>query len=329
MLSSMPTDRPSHILNDTGLEPRLRPLVRLARRRGNDLGVPLATRRAEGARLARAGGWIAMRPGLSPADTTNLLVPVAGGQIAVRIMRPPGTGPHPLYVFLHGGGWCLGGLDERDPRCRAISAGAQCVVASVEYRLAPENQFPTAPEDCYAALCHLVEHAADFGIDPERVAIGGESAGANLAAAVCLMSRDRQGPRLCHQWLDVPATDATLSQSGHREVPDGYLLDAATIRDFLDHYLADPADANNPYCSPLLADDLSGLPPAWIMTAEFDQLRGDGVAYAEALSAAGVPAHHVRLAGHIHPSFAFTRLLASSRSYEADAIAALAAAFAT
>jgi len=324
----MPSPTPPHMLTDQGLEPRLRPLVKLARRRGNDLSIPMATRRAEGARLARAGGWMAMRPGLAPAATTDHLIPVAGGQINVRIMRPPGTGPYPLYVFLHGGGWCVGGLEERDPRCRAISAGAQCVVASVDYRLAPENQFPTAPEDCYAALCHLVEHAAELDIDPDRVAIGGESAGGNLAAAVCLMSRDRQGPRLCHQWLDVPQTDGTFSQAGHREVPDGYLLDAGTIRDFLVHYLADPADATNPYCSPLLAEDLSGLPPAWIMTAEFDQLRGDGEAYAEALSAAGVPAHHVRLAGHIHPSFAFTRLLASSRAYEANAIAALAAAFA-
>lgn len=268
-----------------------------------------------------------MHRGPEPAETVDRLVPVDGGQVTVRLYRPAGAGPHPLHVFLHGGGWCVGTLDERDPRCRAISAGARCVVASVDYRLAPENRFPTAPEDCYAALCWLVEHAVDLGVDPERVAVGGESAGANLAAVLGLMARDRHGPRLCHQWLDVPATDLTLAQSGHREVPDGYLLDAAAIDDYLVHYLADPAEATDPYCSPLLAPDHSGLPPAWIMTAEFDKLRGDGEAYARALAAAGVAARQVRLDGQIHASFAFTRLLASSRAYEAEAIAALAEAF--
>jgi acetyl esterase len=129
--------------------------------------------------------------------------------------------------------------------------------------------------------------------------------------------------------LDVPSTDSTCSQSGYRDVPDGYLLDRATIDEFLEHYLPDPSLATHPYVSPLLAADLSGLPPAWIMTAELDKLRGDGEAYAAALNAAGVPATHVRLAGHIHPSFAFTRLLPSARAYQADAIAALASAFET
>lgn len=310
------------------LEPRLGLVVRLGHLAGrDDLSVPMAVRRAKAARLAGSGARLVMPKGPEPAETTERLVPVDGGAIRVRLYRPHGAGPHPLYVFLHGGGWCVGTLDERDARCRTISAGAGCVVASVDYRMAPENQYPTPPEDCYAALEWLVSHADDLDVDAGRVAIGGESAGANLAAVVCLMARDRGGPRLCHQWLDVPSTDSTLAQSGFRDVPDGYLLDRAVIDDFLAHYLADPAQATEPYCSPLLADDLSGLPPAWIMTAEFDHLRGDGEAYAEALRAAGVPAHHVRLEGHIHASFAFTRLLASSRAYERDAIAALAAAF--
>ena len=142
------------------------------------------------------------------------------------------------------------------------------------------------------------------------------------------MARDRRGPVLCHQWLDVPATDATLAQSGHREVPDGYLLDAAVIDEFLAAYLPEPARATEATCSPLLASSHRGLPPAWIMTAELDKLRGDGEAYAGALQAAGVEATHVRLAGHVHPSFAFTRLLPSARAYERDAIAALRRAFA-
>jgi acetyl esterase len=308
------------------LDPRLQLLVRLGARR-NDLSAPMAVRREQSALLSRFGGWTMMRKGPEPAETVDLLVPVEGGRIGVRLYRPPTPGPHPLYVFLHGGGWCAGTIDERDPRCRAIAAGADCLVASVDYRLAPENQYPTAPEDCYAALCWLVAHDDELRIAADRIAIGGESAGANLAAVVCLMARDRNGPRICHQWLDVPATDLTLSQSGHREVPDGYLLDTATIVDYLAHYLVDPEQAREPYCSPLLADDLRGLPPAWIMTAELDKLRGDGEAYAAALEAAGVAAHHVRLDGHIHASFALTRLLESSRTYERDAIAALAAAF--
>ncbi len=269
-------------------------------------------------------GWTLMLPGPNVASLEHIAVPVDGGRIRVRLYRPFVPGPLPLFVFFHGGGWCKGGLDERDPRCRTIAVGAECVVASVDYRMAPENQFPTAPEDCYAAVCDLVDRADQLGVDPDRVAVGGESAGANLAAAVCLMARDRGGPTICHQWLDVPATDLTLAQSGHREVADGYLLDAAAIDDYLEHYLPDPAMATDPRCSPLLADDHRGLPPAWIMSAEYDRLRGDGEAYALALRAAGVPAQHVRLPGHLHASFALTRLLESSRAYEAKAVAALA-----
>ena len=310
------------------LEPRIRAIVRLAGLAGgDDLSVPMPIRRERSARMSRMGAWLVMAKGPDPADTVDRLVPVDGGEIMVRLYVPHGPGPHPLYVFFHGGGWCMGTLQERDARCRAVSAGARCVVASVDYRMAPENQYPTAPEDCYAAVRWLVAHAHEIDVDAGRVAVGGESAGANLAAVVSLMARDRGGPRLCHQWLDVPATDATLAQSGHREVPDGYMLDAEAIDDFLRHYLRDPAQAAEPLCSPLLAADHHGLAPAWIMTAEFDKLRGDGEAYAAALAAAGVPVRHVRLAGHVHASFAFTRIGPSAADYERDAIAALASAF--
>jgi acetyl esterase len=312
------------------LEPRVRRLLPLARRlRSDDRPVPMAIRRERAARQARLAGWTMMLPGPKGVEVDHTSVSVDGGHIPVRLYRPDAAGPLPLYVFLHGGGWCQGGLDERDPRCRTIASRATCVVASVDYRMAPENQFPTAPEDCFAAVTELVSRGPEMGMDPDRVAIGGESAGANLAAAVCLMARDRDGPRLCHQWLDVPATDVTLAQEGHHNVPDGYLLDAAQIDEYLDHYLPDPSMATDPRCSPLLADDLSGLPPAWIMSAGYDRLRGDAVAFAEALGAAGVPVRHTRLAGHIHTTFAFTRLLASARAYEAEAITALADAFAS
>ena len=310
------------------LDPRVAKLVKVASRldRG-DADTPMPIRRAQSARIARSGWRLVIPAGPEPARMTEHMVPVEGGQILVRVHQPHGPGPHPLHVFFHGGGWCLGTLEERDPRCRAISAGARCAVATVDYRLAPENMFPTGVEDSYSAMCWLVDHAAELNLDASRVSVGGESAGGNIAAAVCLMARDRSGPTICHQWLDVPATDATLSQEGHRNVPDGYLLDKSAIDDFLALYIADESQRTDPRLSPLLADDLSGLPPAWIMTCEYDRLRGDGEAYAEALRSAGGEAVHVRLAGHVHPSFAFTRLVPSAASYERDAIAALSSAF--
>ncbi|MCW5892809.1 MAG: alpha/beta hydrolase [bacterium] len=311
------------------IEPRLRPLLAVARMTDrHDPSVPMSVRRRRLAARAAGLGGVVMRRGPAPAHVVHHQVPVAGGAVTVRVYVPHGVGPHPLYVFLHGGGWCVGTLDERDPRCRAVSAGARCIVASVDYRLAPENRFPTPLEDCWAALCWLVDNAARLGADPRRVAIGGESAGANLAAVCALRARDRGGPRLCHQWLDVPATDATLAQEGHRNVADGYLLDAVLIDEFLAEYLGPDGSRTDPRVSPLLAASHAALPPAWIMSAEYDRLRGDAAAYADALRAAGVAVRHTRLAGHVHMSFAFTRLLPSAAAYEAAAIAALAAAFA-
>ena len=310
-----------------GLEARVQRIVSLMNRLDRrDADATMAQRRASSAAVARRGAFLVMAKGPEPAGQRDILVPVANGQIVVRIYAPHTAGTTPLHVFFHGGGWCAGTLDERDPRCRVISAGANCTVASVDYRLAPENAFPVAPEDCYAALCWLVERAADLGIDPDRISVGGESAGANLAAVVCLMARDRSGPTIRHQWLDVPATDLTLSQPSIREVPDGYLLELDAIHEYRACYLGDLDRATDPLASPLLANDLSGLPPAWIMSAEYDKLRDDGVAYAHALEAAGVPVEFQILAGHVHPSFAFTRLLPSAKDYERSAIAALARA---
>lgn len=313
------------------LDPRVAKIVDLYSKldRAREDGT-LRDRRFASAVLSRRGRGVVMPSGPTAASERDVLVPVDGGQIVVRIYAPHAAGPTPLHVFLHGGGWCVGTLEERDPRCREISAGATCTVASVDYRMAPENAYPTPPEDCYAALCWLVDHAEELGIDADRVSIGGESAGANLAAAVCLMARDRGGPAIRHQWLDVPAVDLTLSQPSIHEVPDGHLLDLAAIHEYLDAYLmGDRSKATEPYASPLHAEDLSGLPPAWIMSAEYDKLRDDGVAYAAALEAAGVPVEMQILAGHVHPSFAFTRLLPSSKAYERQAIAALATALHT
>jgi acetyl esterase len=287
----------------------------------------MTARRLRAAQAARRFSWVVMFPGPRRITASDRLVPVVGGSITVRLYRPDLPGRLPLHVFIHGGGWCGGSVDERDPRCRTIAAGAGCVVASVEYRLAPENSYPTAPEDCYGALEWLVQHAVELQLDPERVSIGGESAGANLAAVVCLMARDRSGPALLYQWLDVPATDLTLAQPSIRSTPAGYLLDYPSMVAYRDNYLPHPAEqALEPYASPLHAEDLTGLPPATILTCGYDPLRDDGRAYATRLTDAGVPVRHIHLDGHVHPSFAFTRLVASARSYEQEAVVALARA---
>jgi len=311
------------------LEPRVHWLTRTLRTLDRrSASASMADRRRQSAAVSRRGAVLVMPKGPAPAEQRDIQVPVDAGRIRVRLYRPHGSGPLPLYVFLHGGGWCVGTVEERDSRCRAVADGARCTVASVDYRMAPENAYPVPAEDCYAALTWLVDHADELDIDATRVAIGGESAGGNLAAVVCLMARDRSGPSIVHQWLDVPATDLTLSQPSFRDVPDGYLLDRASIDEYLACYLTDPAQATEPYASPLLAADHHGLPPAWIMSAEYDKLRDDGRVYAEALEAAGVPVTYRLLTGHVHPSCAITRLIPSAAAYERDAIAALAAAFA-
>jgi acetyl esterase len=306
------------------LEPRLRAFVAVMGRAPKpDPAVPFSVRRAAGDRMAHYFRWVALRPGPKVASISHRFVPVEGGQIAVRLYRPFDQGTLPLHVFIHGGGWCEGTLDERDNRCQAIAVDASRLVASIEYRLAPECQYPTAPEDCYAALCWLVEHAEELGVDPTKVTIGGESAGGNLAAVACLMARDRKGPSIAFQMLDVPGTDFTLSHPSITDIGQEFGLSRREIELYREAYLGDLNRATEPYASPLLAPDLSGLPPAQVMTAEYDPLRDEGAAYAERLGESGVEVEHIRLAGHIHPSFSFTQLLPSAREYHQRCVATL------
>ena len=310
------------------LEPAVRRIVTLVNRldRGDDT-MPWVRRRQESAAVARRFRGLVMPSGPKMASERNVTIAVAGGHIVVRVYRPR-PGNLPVHLFLHGGGWCTGSLDERDPRCRSIASGADCVVVSVDYRLAPENAFPVPPEDCYCALEWVAAEAATLGVDPTRISVGGESAGANLAAVLCLMTRDRSGPAIAYQWLDVPATDLTMSQPSVRSTPSGYLLDHTAMVEFRDAYLLLEADWTAPYASPFHADDLTGLPPVWILTCGADPLRDDGTVYAERLRAAGVEVVEQRLEGHVHPSFAFTRI-ASAAEYERLAVAALRAALHT
>jgi acetyl esterase len=304
------------------VDPRLRPLLALQERFGEDPDATYPALRLASTLQARRLGRMVMHAG-PEVPTREVMVPVGGGAIRVRLYEPEGSpGRRPLHVFFHGGGWCQGDLDQRDPRCRTVAAQAGCTVASVDYRLAPENAFPVPLEDCYAALCWLVEHADDLGVDPARVSVGGESAGANLAAVVCLLARDRSGPSISFQWLDVPAVDLTMSMSSVDRLATGYSLTKGAMERYIAAYLRDH-DRRDPLASPLFAQDHSRLPPAFITTVEYDPLSDEGRAYAEALRGAGVPVEHEHLPVLVHPSFAFTRLLPAARDHELRAIAAL------
>ena len=236
-------------------------------------------------------------------------VPVDGGEITVRVYVPEGDGPFPCHVYFHGGGFWLGTLEASDDSCRRLAVDTGCIVASVDYRLAPETQFPLPAEDCFAALRWVVDHAGELGVDATRVSVGGASAGGNLAAVTALLARDRGGPPLVLQVLEIPVTDLTMSQASVEENAEGYLLTRSSMEQYVGYYLADPADATNPYASPLLADDLTGLPPAIVMTAEFDPLRDEGEAYAARLQEAGVPTSLTRWAGQFHGSYTMAKII--------------------
>lgn len=257
-------------------------------------------------------------------------IDVAGGRLRIRSYRPaaPADGPRPLHVFLHGGAWWLSSVDElvNDAICRARSARLGCVVIAVDYRLAPEHPFPGPVEDCDAALAHVADHAADWGIDAGNISIGGVSAGANLAAAVALMCRDRGRPRLRFVLLEVPALDLTLDTMRASEVGDEFGITVADMEQATGFYFTGPADATHPYASPLLADDLRGFPPTHVMVSEFDPLRLDGQRFAGRLAEAGVPVTIAQYPGAVHGSLNLTGTWPPARQWWADAVAALAGA---
>jgi acetyl esterase len=259
-------------------------------------------------------------------------VSVAGGAIRVRIFRPHGIGARPALIHLHGGGFVFGSIDSlfNDAKCAHICRTAGCVVVTVDYRLAPEFRFPIAPEDCYSALQWIVANAEQLEIDPTRIAIGGESAGGNLAAVVALMARDRGGPALALQLLEVPVTDISDKSAAHSSVAlfaEGYGLDRAEMDLFSRAYLADPADGENPYASPLRANDLAGVAPAHVLTAEYDILRDSGEKFARRLESAGVETTLRRLPGHTHGSAALWQTWRPAGIWMDEVVGALLHAF--
>lgn len=214
------------------------------------------------------------------------------GDLPVRVYTPDGSGPFPVLVYFFGGGWVLGSIDVDDGICRALTNATGCVVVSVGYRRAPEHPFPAAVEDCYTATEWVVEHPEVVHGDPDRVAVGGESAGGNLAAVVAQVARDNDGPDLAHQVLIYPPTDHSMDTASYEQNPDWLVFTKEDGEWVWSHYLESDLDARNPYASPLQARDLSGLPPATVLTCGFDVLHDEGVAYADRLSEAGVSVTH-------------------------------------
>ncbi|MGD8831951.1 MAG: alpha/beta hydrolase [Pseudomonadales bacterium] len=259
---------------------------------------------------------------LSVGSVEDRTIDTVAGEIPVRIYRPAGDGPFPILVNFHGGGWVIGDLDTSDAVCRAMSAAAHCIVVSVDYRLAPEHAYPAAVDDAYAATCWVADHASELG-GSGRLGVFGESAGGNLAAVVAQKARDENGPRIDFQLLAYPVVDHDLSRASYVENGAGYLLETETMAWFWDVYCPDPARRAEPAASPLRADSLADLPPALVLTAEFDPLRDEGHAYADALAAAGVPASAICFDGLVHDFLATAALFPSSRAAFEKAVAAL------
>ena len=225
----------------------------------------------------------------------------AGG-IPMRLYRPHTAAAQvlPVLVYYHGGGWTIGDLDTHDVLCRQLAQAAGCAVVSVDYRMGPEHRFPAAVEDCIDAARHVRDHAASLGVDGRRLAVGGDSAGGNLAAAVCLSLRDAGEALPALQLLIYPATDMRAVAPSHTLNGQGYLLTSDSIAYYRGHYIADPAQWSDWRASPLLAPRHDGLPPALVLTAGYDPLRDEGRQYADALSAAGVPTQYVCFERQIH-----------------------------
>ena len=242
-----------------------------------------------------------MAPPADIASVRDRAIEGPGGPLRIRIYTPLGTRPFPLSVFFHGSGFVLCSVDTHDGMCRNLCAGAGCVVASVDYRLAPEHKFPAGIDDCLHATRWAAAHAAELGADPVRLAVVGDSAGANMAAVTALRVRDEGGPPLCGQLLLYPVTDYhTPGTQSYDENAEGYGLTRDTMKWFWAHYLNDESESAHPHARPLRARDLSGLPPALVITAEYDPLRDEGELYAEQMKTAGVPTALTRYDGVNH-----------------------------
>jgi len=237
------------------------------------------------------------------ANVEDRLISVGDAEIKVRIYTPEGSGPFPLFIYYHGGGWVIGDLEMVDPSCRMIANKTGSVVVSVDYRLSPEYKYPVPFNDSYEALKWVHENALDLNGDPSNIIVGGDSAGGNLSAAVALRSRDENGPNISAQILIYPVTNLSYDTPSYNQFQKGYGLDKELMVWFVDHYVRDEDDKKDKYAAPLVAKDLSNLPPAFVITAENDVLRDEGHAYAKRLKEAGVKVDTFLEEGLVHGYF--------------------------
>jgi acetyl esterase/lipase len=283
---------------------------------------PIESMAVEDARAFYLQMSTARPPGPDVGEIVDGLLPGATGDLAYRLYRPSTPGPHPIVVYFHGGGYVLGDAVSDDPLCRDLCVRSDAVVISADYRHAPEHRFPAAVDDAMAAVRWVADKAEALGGRPGQLAVCGWSAGGGLAAVVCRLARDMGGPNILGQALLTPLTASDMTCASFAENADGYGLTTSLLRWFYDHYI-DAADRGDPRFAPVCAVDLSGLPPAIVVTAEFDPLRDDGEAYAAALGAAGVPTEHVRARGHTHQSMTMVDVVISGapiRARMADAL---------
>jgi acetyl esterase len=251
-------------------------------------------------------------------EITNLTISGPGGELPLRLYRPSAQRPLPVLAYFFGGGWVLGSIDTADGVCRSLANATGALVAVPGYRLAPEHPFPAAIDDCYAAVRWVAGHAGEIGADPARLAVGGDSAGGNLAAAVALRARDG-GPALAGQLLVYPNTDQLADDESIRACDDPFLFNRRSVGWYRQHYLASPDDAANPLASPLRARTLASLPPALVITAQYDPLRDQGEAYARRLADDGVQVELSRYQGMAHGFFTMAGSVAASRTALAQA----------
>jgi len=274
---------------------------------------PLETMTVEEARAFAVETAAQQPPGPAVGEILEGALPGAAGDLSYRLYRPDSKGPHPMVVYFHGGGFVIGNLDTDDAFCRELCVQSGAIIISVNYRHAPEARFPAAVDDGFAAVQWIADNARALGGIPGQLAVSGWSAGANMAAVVCQQARNAGGPALAGQLLVTPAVDCDFSRVSYQDNAEGYVLTTGLMHWFWDHY-ADPADRKHPRASPLLADDLSGLPPTMVVTCEFDPLRDEGKAYAEALAATGVTVRHLNCRGQIHTSITAAAIVSGAEA---------------
>ncbi|OBF04949.1 steroid monooxygenase [Mycobacterium sp. ACS4054] len=312
-----------------GVVRRLQPDVEMVLNAVAEMNLPpMESMAVQDARAMYAQMSMARPPGPDVGEIVDGVLPGAAGDLAYRLYRPATPGPHPVVVYFHGGGYVLGDAASDDPLCRDLCARSGAMVVSADYRHAPEHRFPAAVDDAMAAVRWVADNAEALGGIPGRLAVCGWSAGGGLAAVVCRLARDMDGPAIAGQVLLTPLTSGDMTRASFTENADGYGLTTPLLRWCYDHYI-DAADRDDPRFAPLNADDLSGLPPALVVTAEFDPLRDIGKAYAAALRAAGVPTEHVGARGHTHLSVPMVDVVISGapvRARMADALREFSAA---